>query len=288
MARSRSDRFSLADLVALVLMCGLIAALVRSTVGPEQVAVLVLSFIVLTVWATLRAKRTGPLCEECGRRFIQPKKASPPLKCPQCGQLQTAHLRSLKRMTRIFWGLVLLLPFFMAAALSSGIDPTHSAPDGTRLAVLFIATGGMLLTLLSAMIVGAYRYIQERPKERMCETCDGVIPAHPAGSLICPACQSRKLSSDEAKKAQTKNLWIGLLVWVVLGCVLLAIIDQGSPTGGCRLAPGPLPGRCPDGDRRGVHRDASGSVRDSRPGIPPAPERTGHPREGPELRRRTR
>jgi hypothetical protein len=224
MAPSRSNRFILADLVVVVVMCGLVVALVRVPVGSEQLAVLIVAFLVLTTWATWRAMRLGAPCQECGRRFIPTSRPGLPRECPHCSRRQVALLRSSKRLRYLFWALVLLIPLGLTVALACGPGPSSPAPEGIRLVVWLGATVGMLLSFLSAVIVGAYRYIRERPRDRNCEACGGVIPGFPAASLTCPVCRLRKLGPDDAQKAQTKGVWISLFSWAPLVVVFLAIL----------------------------------------------------------------
>jgi hypothetical protein len=218
MAERAAARWHLADLVFAVLMCGLVAAQVFSINTPAGLAIVVfLGVIVCMSWIMVRQRRKAQACEECGGRFVQPKKAVMPAACPHCGREQVEVLRSLHRAKRLFWALLAttVLLVLMVFGLVVGFTQFQGGP--LELVAAFgtvIAALGVLLAMLAAFSAAIYRAALMRPRERACNGCGGIIPAAPpAGPSICPQCRLRHLRPSEAKKARVKNL--GAMLFVI-------------------------------------------------------------------------
>ena len=127
MPEGQSRRFFLADLVFAALMCGLIVSLFRpATEISFPWVTFVLIVVVATSWSLFHAGRQAPTCEECGRRFIEPKKAIVLLdSCPHCGRKQLNLARSIGRVKKVIWSLIGFVPFFVMAAgvISRRVQP---------------------------------------------------------------------------------------------------------------------------------------------------------------------
>jgi hypothetical protein len=89
----RRHQYFLFDLVLWVTLLGLLFGFARwfwRTAQHEDLSIGSFVFFPIgfgvwfTVWAMVRAKRTGPTCEACGRRFIAPAGQPSPTMCPRC------------------------------------------------------------------------------------------------------------------------------------------------------------------------------------------------------------
>ena len=232
MAERPSTQFYLADLVMVVLLCGLGAALVIAVRTPGDAALrLLLLVIVMVSWSVFRAHRRAPTCEECGRRFVRPKQKAVPGSCPHCGREPIARARLLRLVSTIFWGLTAVLVLFglMPATVPRfGLGP-H---DAIAMTGGLIAFCGLNLAVLAITGISIYRSVLTWPRERTCEGCGGTIPVEPpAGPSICPACRVRHLRPGEAKKEQAKNAGVLVLFLGAVTFIAMSLLRLGTGSG---------------------------------------------------------
>jgi hypothetical protein len=243
MSQRPSRKLFLADLMMAALSCGLFLALFTSARAPSDAAIVFfLIVVVVTTWTLFHQKRQAPTCEECGQRFIRPKRLIMPATCPSCGREQLRHARMIGRSKTIFWSLLGLLLFFGVTTLTATAWLFRDPPHATAIdALIMIALGGVAqLTLLVALGVGSYYTVLARPKERPCEVCRSIIPVEVVtGPKICPRCRLRHLRPEEAKKEHAKGL--GLLV-ILLLCPSIALALWHWDPAGSTLAGLPLLG----------------------------------------------
>jgi predicted RNA-binding Zn-ribbon protein involved in translation (DUF1610 family) len=222
----------LADLVLAALMCGLVVNLFTSGRNPSDAwTVVSLIVVVAMVWTIFRQMRRAPTCEECGRRFIQPKKRVEPSCCPHCGREQLGRPQSLRRLNHVFWGLFALLGLLVVGmnVLSSLLASTPIESAGVLGGLTLIGESILALLTIPALIgIGIYRTALKSSKERPCESCGRIIPLEgTAGPKICPRCRLRHLRPAEAKKERAQGFAI-LLVLFGLGALFVAWPHVGS------------------------------------------------------------
>ena len=218
MAQKRTSRFSLADLVMAVVMCGLLVAFFQSLRGRFPMPfpfLLVPIWAVLVFWSIIRGKRKGPTCEACGKKFIQPRQKPAAMTCPACGrQMQPHSSRFVRILATISWIMVGLGGFLLVtiAILLREFDSPSRLIRPPALLALMVSVFSVLVGFLA---VRAYRrYLMTRPRELTCTACGTVVPPGQVHApAICPACRIRRLSPDQAQKEQTKGFWI------LLGCL---------------------------------------------------------------------
>jgi len=221
-ARSRLQYF-LADLVAIVALGGLVLALVRSTEQPANfVGILFLICLVGTVWLTLRKMRGQPACEECGRRFVPPRKRPSIPLCPRCGQPQLGPGRSRKALAISFWAVLALIVIVVALVRFLTVDLAGSAHPSISWIALYGIALPLQLTLLlglSLVLLGARFWVgSARRKPVPCEKCGSIIPPEgTTGPLICPRCRLRHLPKEQLRKEQAKGVWIILALLLIMG-----------------------------------------------------------------------
>jgi predicted RNA-binding Zn-ribbon protein involved in translation (DUF1610 family) len=215
-------QFFLADLVAIVTLCGLILGLFQSSGPPPQVIGLIfLIAAVVTYWLIFRALRNAPTCDECGRRFINPeKKKAPPPVCPHCGQLQVGYTRLRKALVISFWAVLALMLLSVVLAVSlfnASFVPTSPAiPNfGTFLIATMILYGLMIALLVARAMHGFARF-----KPVPCEKCGAIITrGGTTAPLICPQCRLGHLTGKQAKKEQGKGILVILVLLVMAALV---------------------------------------------------------------------
>lgn len=127
MASSRL-RYHLFDLVMVIALCGLIAAVVR-WVGMTVIQVrrpaplpgfptttfigMEVAFIAWFVtWKVVRARRSAPECVDCGRRFVPPRKIKGPAICPRCQQRSLSPSQTKREQKRNIGILLIFLAVF--------------------------------------------------------------------------------------------------------------------------------------------------------------------------------
>jgi hypothetical protein len=137
MAR-KLPQFFLADLVAIVTICGLVLGLFQSS-GSAAVIAVVFALIGLVgiVWLTFRGLRNSPTCDECGRRFLmQVQKNTPPPLCPQCRQAQLRPARLRKALAISFWVIMALIA--LCTAVMSSIELAEFSTSSKIIISLYI------------------------------------------------------------------------------------------------------------------------------------------------------
>jgi len=195
MARSR-PQFRLFDLVMWVILAGIVFAFVRQLMqipyrrdgdsdGPV-IFVCVLFGIWFAVWRLVRAKWTGPVCQECGRRFLAEGILANSTLCARCRPASLPPAQSRREQTgswlavlfamTIVMGLI-GLPFWNSLVARLGGFAWLVYP-----LLAFGATLGLLVALVLALAVtalvrnGRMRY--EKPAlawARKCARQEGTI-----------------------------------------------------------------------------------------------------------------
>jgi predicted RNA-binding Zn-ribbon protein involved in translation (DUF1610 family) len=227
------------DLVAAVLVCGGVAAMVASGQGlGERNPYLMMTFIVVIFWLALRARRTYPTCDECGRRFEPPKRPDPAISCPRCGEAQSKVARALRRWKLLFWAMTPVIAICAIAALIVVAEASRIGDpiEGPHLARLLISGGICGLAILTMVWARARRSRLERPQDRTCEACGELIPQPPAAAAICPNCLNRRqtlneLEEDQAKTIRKGRRTLALLVGMVSVFVLAQIFGAVRGSG---------------------------------------------------------
>jgi hypothetical protein len=234
MAEKPFRRLYLADLVMAALFCGLAVALFTQRWPPADAAIIIfLISVVVASWTFFHQRRGALTCEECGRRFILPRRLSMPGPCLHCGREQLALTRSIRRIQKVFWGVVGVVVLLLAAMAMLVMRQTGGRATAADIAGVLNVVGCLGLMMLALIGLGVYRSFLMRPKERACEVCGLIIELDlPAGSKSCPQCQSRHLHPDAAKKQQIKALGVFLALLVMLslfGAILFGISGGSSP-----------------------------------------------------------
>ena len=160
MAEKSSARFHLADLIAVVLICGVLAAMISSGrgFGRSEVLLRVLGLVIVG-WVVVRTRRNASTCDECGRRFSPQKKPDPAIRCPHCGERQGALARSLRVREVLFWAMtpVIGISAFVIMILATYASSAGEPLEGTRLAGVLIAAGVAVVAFLSMIRLRASR-----------------------------------------------------------------------------------------------------------------------------------
>ena len=233
MPRRRSPQFSLAELVMLVILSGLVLALfsiLTRTVTEAPGSPTSFLFVVVAIevsvvaWTLIRLRRKRPTCEECGRRFIATKtKTIEPIDCPRCGRQELGPARSAQVTARITRGLIALLAALVTLIGFLLISPYDAAFEPIKAVIMLVLFGGVFVTLLAIPGLVMYQSFSSRePGERTCAACGAAIPAERiTGPLICPQCRLRHLRREEAKREQARGLWI------LLACVVFVAFASG-------------------------------------------------------------
>ena len=228
MARKRSSRYSLADLLMAVVMCGLVVAFLLSLRGPLQTPIFLLVpiWVVIVAWTVISGMRNGPTCEFCGKQFIQPAQKPAAIPCPDCGrQMQPRWSRSLRILSTISW-IMVGLGGFLVVRIAILLRESNSPFPSVRPPAILAPIASVFSVLVGFLAVRAYRwYLTTRPGELTCTACGTVImPVQVHAPAICPACRMRRLSPDEVRKEQTKGfrVLLGFSAIIVLMVALYA------------------------------------------------------------------
>jgi hypothetical protein len=237
----RRFQFFLADLVAVIALCGLAVALVLAL--PRRAGFGVIGFLyflifaVVIVWMTFRRIREAPACQECGRRFIPPRTKSPRPLCPRCGHAQLSRRRSDKALAisyRTVMGLtavvvVLLVELTRGVGGASGLPPLWVSLAWSTLPTVF----SLLLTLFLVLVVVRATSGADPVGAMSCQKCGYVIlPPPTAEPLICRHCRQRDLPRQQLGKQQATGFGIIFAVLlaagVVMGFMLTAFAGSNS------------------------------------------------------------
>lgn len=208
MPETPSSRFYLADLMMGALLCGLVVALFMGGRGGGEASWMFLAIVVVgSMWASFRANRRAPTCEDCGRRFIPPEQEKPRMlaECPHCGRVQELRAEAIRRWKGISR---VLLAAFVGSWGVAAITFAGLLGPATPYQLGLISAGFQvgLLALLACVGVKVYRGRLERPHARPCEWCGEVIPLKAAaGPSICPQCRLRHLQPEEARRITRNN-----------------------------------------------------------------------------------
>lgn len=177
----RRPRYHLIDLMMVVILCGLIAGFARwfsislseirrpaPIPRPGDPGATFLAFYVAFVawfvaWVVIRLRRRVTGCRECGRRFVPPRKADPPV-CPRCRR-RSLGPSQLKREQRkhIRVAIILLLVFGGVVGLSlSGWARSHFG--GWSWVALPVISIGAVLGSVSLMILALVAFSHARAR----------------------------------------------------------------------------------------------------------------------------
>ncbi len=195
MARSR-PQFGLFDLVMLVILAGIAFALVRELMhipyrrdGDSDGPVIFLCVLFggwFAVWRLVRAKRTGPVCQECGRRFLAEGILANSTLCARCRPTSLPRAQSRREQT-ISWLAVLFAMTIIMGLIGLPFWNSLSARVGGFAWLVYPllalgATLGLLVTLVLALAVIAvvrnWRMRYEKPAlawARKCARQEGTI-----------------------------------------------------------------------------------------------------------------
>jgi hypothetical protein len=230
MAR-KPPQYFLADLVAIVALCGLFLGLVRTSDPRGNVPVLTFLMIgvVVTAWTTFRALQAAPRCDECGRRFIAPEKMEPsPPVCAQCGQPQLQSRRLRNALAIGFWAVLGLIVLNVLIMIGFPPDSLWLFTGPQKAVFASIVFGGMMLLfgLLFVLIIARSLNGFAQLKPRPCENCGAIILRGGATeALMCPRCRLRHQPRKEPRKEIAKGVLIilallslvGIFGWLMLG-----------------------------------------------------------------------
>jgi predicted RNA-binding Zn-ribbon protein involved in translation (DUF1610 family) len=234
MPRARRQ-FLLVDLVGIVLMAGLFFALVLAfgrKSAPADLGLLLLMFVVAVTWILYRGKVTGPVCVECGRRFVDSaKKRALPRVCPHCGEPQLGRNRRRELLT-IGLGIglslvvldVLAIWAFMAQAAYAPVPPPATPGNLALLLFLLIALPALIVLLPILALVRA-RVDSFGNQPTTCESCGASLLADEP--KICSFCRQRLLPSKDRGKEFKKNL-ASIFVLALIVAILVAVASAVS------------------------------------------------------------
>ncbi len=207
MAESSSRQFHLADLVAAILFCGVLAAIFVPGSGTRDPQILVVLLAgVLVLWLVLRFNRAGPTCTECGRRFQPEFRSNPSIHCQHCGEPQAPIRQAIVGRSLIFCVIAVLLFISVMGALAFAVQRDIEPLAPRRFASLAIALAFALVSGLAiAWFLKTPLRSAQAPVDRICEGCGNVIPGELRAPTICRNCRARKLTRDEFKNEQSKG-----------------------------------------------------------------------------------
>ncbi len=218
----KRPQFFLADLVAIVALAGLALALVQSFWQRANPAGIYLLFgLVAVAWTIFRAMRGAPACEECGRRFLPPRKKASPSLCPQCGQPQLGLGRSRNPLKIAFWVDLALLVVAVVLIVFATMDLVGSARPlipGSALGIILPLMAVLLPGLFDLFLFAQFPADSARQKPVPCEKCGSTIPTSgTSGPLICPRCRLRQLPKEQLRKEHAKGFWIIFALLLIIG-----------------------------------------------------------------------
>jgi hypothetical protein len=195
MARSR-PQFRLFDLVMWVILAGIILAFVRQLMqipnrrdGDSDAPVIfvaVLFGIWVAVWRQVRAKRTGPVCQECGRRFLAEGILANSTLCARCRPASLPPEQSRREQTTSWLAVVFFMTILMGMIGLPFWNSLTARLGGFAWLVYpllaFGATLGLLCALVLALAVIAlvrnWRMRYEKPAlawARKCSRQEGTV-----------------------------------------------------------------------------------------------------------------
>lgn len=187
MSRRHLLRFSLVDLVLVVLFCGLFAALSRSH-GETALAILLLIWAARVVWTLYKTSHVATRsCVECGRLF-------PPI-TPECGE-------NLWRVGgQVVWNLasvVLTFGIFFSVLMENfswGLNTPPGKPPSPLAGQLVLSIMATMLVFFVARV--RLWYSRARFDAPMQEFEHG--PGRPAPLQTCLECRLARLGEREAR-----------------------------------------------------------------------------------------
>ena len=192
MAESSSRQFHLADLVAAVLFCGVLAAIFVPGSGTRDPGILVMLLGgVLVLWLVGRFNRSGPTCTECGRRFQREMRSNPSIHCPHCGEPLAPIRQAIVGRSLIFCVIAVLLLISVMGLLAFAVQRDIQPLAPARLASLAIA---LAFALLSGLAIIWFNKTPSRsaqpPVDHICEGCGNAIPCELRAPTICRNCRA--------------------------------------------------------------------------------------------------
>jgi hypothetical protein len=236
MAR-KSPQFFLADLMAIIAICGLALGLFSSSGSSgKQGFLLFLIWLVATGWMLVLGFRYSPTCDECGRRFLaQGKKPNSPTVCPQCGQPQLRSARLRRALAIGFW-IALALPVLIVALMVSLMSADFTALVRYHFGYFVALPIGLMLLfgLFVVLLIARFVLWTARFNPVPCEKCGAIISrGGTTEPLICHRCRLLNLPSKQAKKENAKGILVLLALLTFIGTFAAFVLgdSQGSPVG---------------------------------------------------------
>ena len=232
MARRRTLQWTLSDLLMATLLCGLFAALARSMgrMGNAALLVLLMIWIVRTVWSTHKATRMAVRCEECGRTFLQTAGRLGGISLLRSGQQQRGWLRSLRTLAFISWNwviitltLFIILDDVILRNFTWGMGTPPGKPVDPTLELLAISIGLTMLVFFSIRACRWYSTVRSDVAMKECGIAIGVGQDDPR---ICLACELTRLGPDKARRVRAKVIGT-LLLDAVLGILIPPVVVIG-------------------------------------------------------------
>jgi hypothetical protein len=227
----KRPQYFLADLVAIVALCGLVLAIVRM---PGQQTSVISPLLLALVFAALiiyRRMRGASTCDECGRRFTRPRTTVLHILCPRCGHRQQSHgwlQRTQGVLFQVMLGFAIVAVIAIVQLVSLAVSLTGLPPSLiSRIASYRIIAFFPLWLLLGVTIVLRFarsRFNSARRKPLPCERCGIIIPPEAITEpLICHRCRLHHLPPEQSRKEQAKG-WLIMVAMLLLAGIGLAIL----------------------------------------------------------------
>jgi predicted RNA-binding Zn-ribbon protein involved in translation (DUF1610 family) len=214
----RRFQFFLADLGAIIALCGLGAALVLALAGRASIGVVYfLICAVVIVWGTFRWKRKARSCQECGRRFTPLRKKSTRHSCPRCGHSQLPLTQSDKALAVGFRSVLGLISgaAVLLVVLTNGVGgPGGLIPSWDALALAVPNVVMLLIGLLLVLLIARVAPSAAPDTPIRCENCGCLIPPPTAELVICPRCRLRDLPREQVRNQEV--IGFGIIIGVLL------------------------------------------------------------------------
>jgi len=196
--------------------------------------VLLLIWVVRTVWTVYKATRAAIPCEECGRTFLQTSEGPGAIFCSRSGQQRRGPSRSLRILAIISWNwaiiswnwaiIVLTLWVILEEILRDFTGGFRAPkPRDQSVELLGISVGVTMLVFFS---VRAYLWYSTVRSKVSLQECEIAISMDQDDPRICPACRLTRLGADKARKVRAKVI-NRLLLEAVVGFLIPPAVVVG-------------------------------------------------------------
>jgi hypothetical protein len=139
----------------------------------------------IVVWSVTRAKRTGPVCTECGQRFIAASRDSKPTVCPRCRMVALTPERRRREQAK-GWFALLVWTALLAACIGlllGNLTPQDARAGRSDWVVVVLRGCGVTFGLAAACFVAAVAIALlrarllclEMPALRFARACSGQV-----------------------------------------------------------------------------------------------------------------